>query len=253
MTELWLRLGFPMLLHRNQIFVLVSAAGQRQTDSEPNKRLNRETVGRGSLSMEKNNNHKADIMRATIELVAEDFISAVTTRRVANRAGVSDGLMYRFFVSKEELLISCLYQITDKITEHLHGFMEIQTDSMEEYKKEVRSRWNVFFSCLMEHVSETLFFHEYANSASMMKLAREGKFQVKDFTSMLAERLGAANPKFTHASEGNNSYFWLFYVHVSMIFAVRMIRGELPDTDQSRDKVWKLIANGISSFLFTDQ
>ena len=71
-----------------------------QTDSEPNKRLNRETVGRGSLSMEKNNNHKADIMRATIELVAEDGISAVTTRRVANRAGVSDGLMYRFFVSK---------------------------------------------------------------------------------------------------------------------------------------------------------
>ena len=37
-----------------------------QIDSEPKERLNRETVGRGSLSMGKNNNHKADIMRAML-------------------------------------------------------------------------------------------------------------------------------------------------------------------------------------------
>ena len=224
-----------------------------QTDSEPNKRLNRETVGRGSLSMGKNNNHKADIMRATIELVAEDGISAVTTRRVANRAGVSDGLMYRFFVSKEELLISCLYQITDEFTEYLHGFMDILAETMAEYKQEVRARWNVFFSCLMEHVSDTLFFHEYANSSSMLKLTNEGKFQITVFTRMLAERLGAANPEFTHVSEEDIPYFWLYYIHVSMLFAVRMIRGELPDTEQSRDMVWRLISKGISSLLSTDQ
>lgn len=203
--------------------------------------------------MGKNNNHRADIMRAAIELVAEDGISAVTTRHVARRAGVSDGLMYRFFKSKEELLISCLYQITDEFTGALHGFMEIQAETVTEYKQEVRTRWNVFFSVLLEHVSETLFFHEYANSASMMKLTREGKFQITDFTRMLAERLGAANPEFTHVSEEDIPYFWLYYIHVSMLFAVRMIRGELPDTEQSRDMVWRLISKGISSLLSTDQ
>ena len=203
--------------------------------------------------MGKNNNHRADIMRAAIELVAEDGISAVTTRHVARRAGVSDGLMYRFFKSKEELLISCLYQITDEITEYLHGFMEIQAETVTEYKREVRARWNVFFSCLLEHVSETLFFHEYANSASMMKLTREGKFQITDFTRMLAERLGAANLQFTRVSEEDIPYFWLYFIHVSMLFAVRIIRGELPDTEKSRDKIWEMIANGISSFIVADQ
>lgn len=70
---------------------------------------------------------------------------------------------------------------------------------------------------------------------------------------MLAERLGAANPQFTRVSEEDIPYFWLYYIHVSMLFAVRMIRGELPDTEKSRDKIWEMIANGISSFLITDQ
>ena len=203
--------------------------------------------------MEKANNRRADIMKAAIELVAEDGISAVTTRRVAERAGVSDGLMYRFFKSKEDLLVACLYQITDNITENLHGFMEIQAENVEEYKKEVRNRWNVFFNCLLENVSDTLFFHEYANSASMLKLTREGKFHVTDFTRMLSERLGAANADYTNVTEKDIPYFWIYYVHVSMLFAVRIIRGELPDTEESKEKIWKILARGISNFLIEEK
>ena len=65
-------------------------------------------------------------MRATIDLAAENGISAVSTRRVARMAGVSEALMYNYFHSKEELLISCLYLVTDKIVEYLHRFTEIK-------------------------------------------------------------------------------------------------------------------------------
>ena len=54
--------------------------------------------------MAKRENDRADIIRAAIELVAENGIAAVTTRQIAKKAGVSDGLMYRFFNSKEDLL-----------------------------------------------------------------------------------------------------------------------------------------------------
>lgn len=201
--------------------------------------------------MENNNNHRADIMRAAIELVAEDGICAVTTRQVARRAGVSDGLMYRFFKSKNDLLLSCLYLVTDNIIGEFYGLMKIQADTLEEFEQEVRERWNMFFSFLVKHVPDTLFFYEYANSAGMMKLARAGTFSIRDFTRMLADKLGAGDPKFTHVSEEDIPYFWLYYIHVSMIFAVRTIRGELSDTEESRDKIWRLVTNGLSAYLFS--
>ena len=81
-------------------------------------------------------------------------------------------LKHNFFHSKEELLISCLYLVTDKIVEYLHRFTEINAVSMEEYKQEVRKQWNVFFTYLLKNASETLVFHEYVNSAGIMELLK---------------------------------------------------------------------------------
>ena len=120
--------------------------------------------------MAKRENDRADIIRAAIELVAENGIAAVTTRQIAKKAGVSDGLMYRFFNSKEDLLASCLYQIADNIADHFQAEVTRKISGQEEFKRVAHERWNMYFSYLLENVSETLFFYEFSESANMRKL-----------------------------------------------------------------------------------
>lgn len=188
-------------------------------------------------------------MRATIELAAENGISAVSTRRVVRIAGVSDGLMYNFFHSKEELLISCLYLITDKIVEYLHRFTEINAVSMAEYKQEVRKQWNVFFTYLLENASETLYFHEYVNSASIIKLLKSPKFENMNF-SRLYRSLGVINSGFTYVDEDDIPYFWPYCIYISTLFAAIIIRGKLIDTEHAREEIWKLITKGLPGFSY---
>ena len=188
-------------------------------------------------------------MRATIDLAAENGISAVSTRRVARIAGVSEALMYNFFHSKEELLISCLYLVTDKIVEYLHRFTEINAVSMEEYKQEVRKQWNVFFTYLLKNASETLVFHEYVNSAGIMELLKTPKFENMDFTR-LYRSLGVINSGFTYVDEDDIPYFWPYCIYISTLFAAKIIRGKLIDTEHAREEIWKLITKGLSGFSY---
>lgn len=111
--------------------------------------------------MKERRNHRDDIVRAAIDVVAENGLSTVSTRLIAAQAGVSSSLMYRFFKSEDELLVACLYQVLNSLTEFLEGYVEIQADTMEEYVKEVHRRWNLFFAYLVEHAFDTLFFYYF--------------------------------------------------------------------------------------------
>lgn len=55
-------------------------------------------------------NRKAQIMETAMELFAEEGYHIVSISRIANKAGISKGLMYNYFHSKEELIISILNQ-----------------------------------------------------------------------------------------------------------------------------------------------
>ena len=54
-------------------------------------------------------------MDATMQIVAEKGLSSLSTRLAARRAGVSDGLMYRFFASKDDLLYACFESVHKEI------------------------------------------------------------------------------------------------------------------------------------------
>ena len=199
--------------------------------------------------MAKRENDRAHIIRAAIELVAENGIAAVTTRQIAKKAGVSDGLMYRFFNSKEDLLASCLYQIADNIADHFQAEVTRKISGQEEFKRVAHERWNMYFSYLLENVSETLFFYEFSESANMRKLLEEKKFSISNYYYMLNSRLGAADQAFIHAKDEDIPFFWVFYFHISATFAVKIIRGEFSDSNETREKVWTLLSQGISCYL----
>jgi AcrR family transcriptional regulator len=54
-------------------------------------------------------------------LLAELPVSAITTREIARRAGVSDGVLYNYFEDKSELIVAALVRRYDRLAERLDG------------------------------------------------------------------------------------------------------------------------------------
>ncbi len=58
---------------------------------------------------------KEKLMRAAVEIVAEDGFAAATTAAIAARAGVAEGTLYRHFAGKDELMIAAYRQLKSDI------------------------------------------------------------------------------------------------------------------------------------------
>jgi len=59
---------------------------------------------------------RADLIRATIDCVADGGVAAATVREVAARAGVSNGLIRHHFATKEALVLAAYKALVEEMT-----------------------------------------------------------------------------------------------------------------------------------------
>ena len=74
----------------------------------------KESINRGVTAPD--GSTKARIERAALTLFADEGVDAVTTREIAELAGVAEGSLYRHFQSKEALAQSLYFAIHDRLT-----------------------------------------------------------------------------------------------------------------------------------------
>ena len=70
-----------------------------------------------------------DVMEATAKLIPDFGFERATTNRIAERAGVSIGALYRYFPNKEAIVVSLLQRVEDshrqELREALHAVREL--------------------------------------------------------------------------------------------------------------------------------
>jgi AcrR family transcriptional regulator len=64
---------------------------------------------------------RADLIRATIDCVADGGVAAATVREVAARAGVSNGLIRHHFATKEALVLAAYRALIEDMTSAAEG------------------------------------------------------------------------------------------------------------------------------------
>ncbi|MDW7693980.1 helix-turn-helix domain-containing protein [Flammeovirgaceae bacterium SG7u.111] len=79
---------------------------------------------------------QANILKAALELFATEGFSAVATSKIAKRAGVSEGLIFKHFGNKEKLLAAVLDQGYEQAGKHLANVL-LSTDPKEVIRKAI--------------------------------------------------------------------------------------------------------------------
>lgn len=95
------------------------------------------------------------ILDAALHVFAEDSYHGSSMAAVAKKAKISKGLIYNYFKSKEEILVSLVVDVFDEVMEHLHldpdvvldkaGFITVIEKSVDEVVKNPQ-RWKLYMS-----------------------------------------------------------------------------------------------------------
>lgn len=98
---------------------------------------------------------KEQILKAALEVFAQDSYHGASMAAVANKASISKGLIYNYFKSKEEILISLVVDVFADVMEQLDvnlgepltrdGFIQVIEKSVDEVVKNPQ-RWKLYMS-----------------------------------------------------------------------------------------------------------
>jgi len=105
------------------------------------------------------------IMQVALELFANDGYHTTTISKIAQKAGISKGLMYNYFESKEELLSSIFYNMLNRTMDMIDpDHDEIITH------EEAEAFFDRFFEVLIANPQEWRLFYQLTVQKEVFKL-----------------------------------------------------------------------------------
>ncbi len=79
---------------------------------------------RRSFRREGEERRREDLIAAALDLIAEGGTQAATVRAIAERAGVTPGLIRHYFDSKDDLILAAYATLMDRLTEEAAAVLE---------------------------------------------------------------------------------------------------------------------------------
>lgn len=179
------------------------------------------------------------MMEATMRCVAEKGMDTFSVAQAAAMAGINEALVYRDFGSRENLLMECYEQINHEICSLY------QVPAQEAAKKNsgnLYDNWHAFFLCLLNNGYRTLFYQQFRDSRHKMTPEQRKKVQKHDIKLLFKQAwIEHGN------SEQSASFVASYVVDGSVLFAKRILCGELEDTEEMYLKIWKMLDGGMKS------
>lgn len=192
----------------------------------------------------------SELIDVTMQVAAETGLTALSLKKVTRRAGVSEALIYKYFETKENLLNNCFKSVHKQIAS-LFDRMEIpMIRTPEEVYLAVRTLWMTYFSFLVKNSYRTIFYFEYRDSPYIQYVVENDEEAKNTYFHNFGEILSVFFEQFHIYEHTNPDHLWVYVLDATGIFARRVIRGELPDTDESRENIWRLMFRGMSGLLY---
>jgi TetR/AcrR family fatty acid metabolism transcriptional regulator len=140
-----------------------------------------------AISVKRMRDRRDSILNAASRVFSQKGFQAASITEIAQAAGVSDGLVYKYFENKRDLLISALTAFYERVIADLEAQAQLDRSFSERLRLLVRSHLGVFVSdtglCRL-FISEVRVATDYPGSAIqvlnkryttvLMQLVREG-------------------------------------------------------------------------------
>jgi len=113
------------------------------------------------------------IINAAADLIVEEGLDAARISKIAKRAGLTDGALYRHFDNKETLLAEVYLDITSEIEEHAKRFSEQEGTAKERFIKFLED----LFGSFLEQPERFVLFESLKHATSVNKENNAGMLE----------------------------------------------------------------------------
>jgi len=105
------------------------------------------------------------ILNAAANLIVEEGLDAARISKIAKRASLTDGALYRHFDNKESLLVEVFLDITKEIEGHAKRFSQQEGSAKERFKGFLENLFGFF----LEQPERFVLFESLKRTASIKK------------------------------------------------------------------------------------
>lgn len=192
---------------------------------------------------------KTRIIYAAMKAVCQYGLEGVRIQNVSKLAGISPGALYRYFDSKDQMLVECFTYVDRQaaaIFDHLtFSPATMLTDPMGA----VKSLWLPYFRFWTSHPDETVFYHRFRDSAFFPKYDR-----TRDFTyfNTFIRMVHLFKKVFPALDQMNQDLLWLHVLTSTVMYAKYVVEGTLPNSQDTEDTIFQLLTTGLSGYLKMD-
>ncbi|MDE6936402.1 MAG: TetR/AcrR family transcriptional regulator [Oscillospiraceae bacterium] len=189
---------------------------------------------------------KIRIMSAAMKAVRQYGLEGMRIQNVSDLAGISPGALYRYFESKDQLIIECFTYVDRQAAAIFEQLSFNPLTMLVDPIGAVKKLWLPYFRFWVAHPDETVFYHRFRDSAFFPKYDRNrdvGYFSV--FTGMVR----IFKEVFPGLDRMNQDLLWLHILTSTVMYAKYVAEGVLPANQETEDTVFQLLTCGLSAYL----
>lgn len=184
---------------------------------------------------------RLSLINSTIHTIAEVGIDHATTKLLATKANLNEVYIYRLFGGKDQLFKETFTYIDKEFSAALLSFLPLAYDKNLDSKTLYRRLFNQIWSYALDDKERCSFFIRYYYSRCYTAAMSEER---KEIYSGVMRIFETAFPYGTDA-------WWLFnhVLDVTFSSAVKVLRNEIPETEETEEKIFDLLYSAIKPHL----
>lgn len=186
------------------------------------------------------------IIMAAIKGVRKYGLEGVRIQNISKLAGLTQGAMYRYFKSKDELLIACFVYV-DKQAAAIFDHMRFDPFTLlKGPTAAVRSLWLPYFRFWTSHPDETVFYHRFRDSALFPAFDKQRDIGYFDKFVGIVHLFKKTFPMLNKL---NQDILWLHVLTATVMYAKYVVEGVLPNDEETENAVFQLMMTGLTGYL----
>lgn len=189
---------------------------------------------------------KTRIMLSAMKAVRQYGLEGVRIQNVSELAGITPGAIYRYFDSKDQLLVEC-FTYVDRQAAAIFEHLDVNPLAMLANPiGAVKALWLPYFRFWVAHPDETIFYHRFRDS---MFFPKYDKSRDVTYFKKFIKMVHIFKRVFPSLNRINQDLLWLHVLTSTVMYAKYVVEGILPNDQDTEDTIFCLLTTGLSSYL----
>ena len=184
------------------------------------------------------------IKDTTMKLIAKNGLASFSMRQITDECGINESLMYRYFETRENLLKKCYEELHHKIIA-VHKEVDIEKLQNGEIIEAFYKMYIEMIDLLISEDYRTLFYYEYCEYLNIK--TEHDVFEKNTVLKDIMNELKVVVPSTITDEEGRILIYYL--IDMTSCFAKRIIRKNLPNNDETKEYIWRILQAGITNLM----